>query len=476
MIRIFLVITALMALFFTSCAKEGSGEEGNGGGVVADGETEIDISFVTNAPTRASIAAESTISTVDVLVFDASGAAAEDDALFQYVRYAWLSTGTTYRATLKQDSDLNIYFAINARAVVDALTATAGVTTYAEVVEQLVLTSPGTLSVSSGLPMWGASNGVTISESNSIQSLGSIKLLRSVASADLSVTAQNFSLQSATVGYGANIGYLPYSVNNISVPDAAGYFHSVAPFVPAAMTTTVQWTQPVTAINEVQNVIYMYENDADESSASRTPTRVVLAGYYGTDNTTKITYYPLAFRDASTNDKLDVKRNSKYNIIVTNVNGEGYDTLGEALTGEEVNMTYEVIPWDDFEEGDIYIDGTHYISMPSRSATIGKEQGAEAYLIFTTNYELTDFSYRFDPDGSWVAYPNSVTSDSRFEANIMQDSEGNKYFHFISLLEYGTDDNPAVLYVRAGRILFTINVEQIRTTWDLGGDYDTQLG
>lgn len=471
--RIFLLITTLMAIFFTSCAKDGSNEGGNGG--VADGETEIDISFVTTATTRASIAAESTINTVDILVFDASGATTEDDAVFQYSRYAWLSTGTTYRATLKQGSDLNIYFAINARAVVDALTATAGVTTYAGVVEQLLLTSPSTLNVSTGLPMWGALNGVTISESNSIQSLGSIKLLRSVASADLSVTAQNFNLQSATVGYGANIGYLPYSADKISTPDASGYFYSVDPFVPAAMTTTVQWTQPVTAINEVQNVIYMYENGADENSATRTPTRIVLAGYYGTDNTTKITYYPLAFRDASTNDKLKVKRNSKYNIIVTSVNGEGYETLDEAMTGEEVNMTYDVIPWDDFEEGDIYIDGTHFISMPSRSAILGKEQGAEAYLIFTTNYELTDFSYRFDPDGGWVAYPGSVASDSRFQADITQDSEGNNYFHFISLLEYGTDDNPAVLYVKAGRILFTINVEQIRNTWDLGGDYDTQL-
>jgi len=479
---IFCLIPALCLL--ASCQKERSVRTGGQGT-----DKEVQFKFPSRASSRATVV-DDAISTLDVMLFlrDPADPTNTDKSQYICTRYAWQLSDGSWRTTLPLETagGADIYFAVNAHTLVTGLVEGASPTiaagmTYAAAKALLVLqapsNAPGATIGDNGLPMWGCILNQVIAD-KPLNDYGTIYLLRAVASTDITVSDASFTLQQGILCYAADQGYLPYTPSNTTAAPTGG-FQANGPEVPAAMTSasTADWTydvQPADA-NAVVGVFYMYENDAPVNTAN-TSTKVVLAGVWnnpaGSGNTT---YYPLALKaddGTGTMVKSQVVRNNKYIIIVSKVLGDGYPTLDQAKSAEEVNMDYQVIPWNANQPADAIIDGTQYVFL-SRDANAGLDKQAVLYrpasstdmLAFSTNIPLTSFVLSLDNGGQQnVAYVDATTtlSNADFSVSIQSDASDNTWFSFTALNAYNaaSTDNPSTLTVTAGRISFQIVISQ----------------
>ena len=443
--------------------------------------SEVDLRFSTSeVMTRSGEVSERAINTVDVLVFGGT------PKTFMYHRYAWQKSGNLYSATLKIGTDQDLYFAINARSVIDAAALTEGMS-WSEAQAALVMENPEAFNLTTtnnGLPMWGFALNRTISDApsnSSVNNLGTIKLLRSVAAVEINVEDDNFTLKEGSIAYGADKGLLAFNPTNISTPDVQGNFRTNNLEIPTEMTPAKTWYRtPQTGSNELKHVFYMYENNNLSKH-----TKVILEGKWSGSSKGN-TFYPLSLRNQETNDKLPVKRNNKFIIIVTKVNGDGYATWEEARDAEEVNMDYDVIVWDESHDESIIIDGSQYIMMQrsandnsvGRTATLYRATGSADSIAFNTNIPLETFEMQLDNGGGFPDLSDkTLIENARFRAEI-KTVDGINYFKFNALQNYGVTNNPSTLTVTTGRIKFEITINQINfdpNDWIDGGEYEIEL-
>lgn len=477
-----------MALLFSSCLSDREVLP------VGDGEKEVEITFKTpGAKMRAAIPEEDDLKDITLLVFEDSSASSK----FLFSRYAWRSSSVTnsFKTTLKMGNNLAIYFVANAKDLITDLENTSKLvketTTWSDAKEFLILDTPSTFDLTTkGLPMWGHKFGVTINDAPN-NNIGTVNLLRAVASVDISVTASDFTLEKGHLIFAANKGYLAYdpsllSANQVTVPQS-----------PTGMTTTIDWSKTVSAADNgtIDNYFYMYDNATPLVwTGINRPTRVILEGKWtGAGGSGNTTFYPLSFRDYNSAtqkfEKKQVTRNNKYLITVTEVNGDGWNSIDDAKDADDVNMEYEVVMWNENEDGTIEIDGTNYFYRAASSVVLGYKVHSTEYpntkeIVIRTNYALSDVKMTFTPGGTGVA---GSVSNGRFKAELLEvdtdgtPSSGDEYrcFRFTGLKDYAVDtENPSVLYVTAGRIAFTITVAQnFRSSepWEDGGGTNTDL-
>lgn len=462
----------MLAIALSSCSKEKSDC-----GASKAGEREVELKLSTAIATRTpGEDAEKDIKSIELLVFDRTGVSI-DDAKFLYSRYVFPKSASTYSSTLKIGNHLDIYVAVNASSLVNSGQITEGMK-WSDARKKLVMTNPDQIDpFTNGLPMWGYVYDYTVAD-QPINYMGTIKLLRSVASTDVNITATNFTLAKGHIVYGATQGYLPFTPSNMSAPDANGDFKPNSAEIPELTTFDREWYRtPVAGENKLMNVFYMYEQAIVPGQSN---TKVILEGRWSGSTQPGNTFYPLAFRRTSDNSKLPVLRNAKYVIIVTNVNGDGYDNIEDAKDAEAVNMQYDVIPWDNNLDGDIMIDGSKYLAMPSKTASLTREVGAEKELIFDTNFDLSDIKMSFDGT-NWETL--AIDAHPRFKVEVKKrtNSSGVEYNCFVitTKLPYGTTNNPALLdVVVGGRIKFTITMTQLDRNpddWDEGANVDRNL-
>ena len=448
----------------------------------ADGR-DVELRFsTTDITTRSGDASESEINTVDILVFDGA------NQTFKYRRYAWQRYGSLYGATLKIGTNQDLYFAVNARSIIDNASLTEGMS-WSEAQKALVMENPQSFNLSAtnnGLPMWGYVLNQTINDAPSNSSsnyLGVIKLLRSVAAVELTVSDATFTLKEGSIVYGADKGLLAFAPANASTPDIQGNFRTNALEIPAGMTVSKTWKRtPPTGSNQLKHVFYMYENDNLSKH-----TKIILEGECG-GSSKGATFYPLSLRNPNTNNKLPVKRNTKFIIVVTKVNGDGYVTWEEARDAEEANMDYEVIEWDGVFDESIIINDSQYVSLQrsgndnnvDRAAILYRAVGSTDAIVFDTNIPLNNFEMKLNNGGSFLN-PNNKTliANNRFSVEIKTVNNIN-FFEFTALQNYAgnASDNPSALTVRAGRIEFNITILQRDadpTDWTDGGGYEFEL-
>lgn len=464
-------------------------------GHATSGEAEIEMAF-TRPLTYASgdeTNEEKAIKTLDLLVFQRQGTGGSaDDALFVEKRNAWLKSGSTskYNSVIRIGDHLDIYFVVNQRTLTGDLETNgdleAGATTYAEAREKLVLENPeelGTNLSSNGLPMWGYLADQTIAD-QTYTNLGTVKLLRAVASADITVAAPNFTLGKGHVVFGADKGYLPFTPANIDATD-----NVTNPEIPTGMVATTDWSYTGTTSTSPQaidNQFYMYENDAPAvTGTGRRSTKVVLEGVYtGPGGSGNTTFYPLSFKDPASNNKLQVKRNWKYVLIVTKVNGDGYPTLETAKDGEDLNMEYQVIPWNGNEDDDIQVIGSKYIANYPRAVELYRPATSVKKFVMMSNFAIGDFELELDNGGD-LPDPADKTEieNARFNVKLNAGANPEEFeFTVTTLLDYdpAAADNPSVLKVTVGGIVwFEVIISQANETpvdWIDGGNQDNDLG
>lgn len=470
-----LLLLLIPLLAFSACRK---GPDVDPVGPL-EGETEVEMMLVASGvATRAAITAEDALNDITILVVDGSGK-------YQYKKEAWKTSDGTFKSNLKIASGLTLYIAANAKAFLGSSTIenllVAG-TAWADIEPLLVLSgAPSALSYSAGLPMWSRVTNVEIKDQPQ-NYLGTVGLLRSIASTDITVTKTNFVLEEVYLCYGADRGYLPYDYTKVS----GNPIQSDEAISPIGMLTDQQWS--TTAITggatdySVDNYFYMYENATSLTpSATNRPTKVVLKGKY--DNGAS-TFYPLTFRapastPGGTETKLQVTRNCKYIIVVTKVNGDGYGSLDEAKTGEDVNADYSVIEWNMNDDDDIFIDGSKFLSVGGKTATLYRPAGSTCFIPVTTNYTAAEILMKFK--GSAVDAVNPLIENDRFKIEL-KEVNGSLGLLFTAKQAYGdgaADDHTATMVVSVGRIQFEIVINQLDNNpngWIDGGNQDEDLG
>lgn len=474
--RILPLIYVLLVLTACSHSRE---EEGGGGSAIRNTVDVIMKIYITSptSSTRAYVTEESKVNSVALLVFERNNSLPNDaeSATFLYSRTAWQQSGTTYRTTLPTGSNLDIYYAINADASLIASVNEGE--TFAEAYPKLVLTNPEAL-VKDNLPMWGILQGVTLSESDEVINLGTISLLRSVASTDIVIKDTSFNFEEGTIVYATNQGYLAHRFSDVS--SATGQI--TGPLVPSGTTYTTSWTESATtnadSYQSIENVFYFFDNDAT-ASTSQNYTKLIIKGSY--DGGTA-TYYPLAFRN-NNQEKIQAARNRKFTITVNNVHSDGYETIEEAMEADDVAVDYEVLEWDDYSN-EIEVttpDGTlYYVSFTDgRTAQVGDLRFSEAYLFFSSNaitWESgapTNVTMWFTDDTTTTSTTGSVASD-RFNVDLIQQSDGEYYFFITTLAAYAATsagNYTQTVTVNIGDLLqFTITMTQLQNGWTQGSD------
>ena len=419
------------------------------------GEREVEIML-----TRAGEVTDRGVATIDVLVFDGAGTNT-DNAKFLYSTHAWNRSASTYTSVLKLGTELDIYFAVNARSVVSGAALVAGTTTWAQARQMLEMTTSSDLYTvgetnSTGLPMWGKVLDATIADSPK-NSLGTVELTRAVASVDVEIqtgASADFTLEKSYIAFAADRGYLSDGI-------------------PASMDASQTLEFTPSAAGKVMDKMFIYENDAPVNTARRS-TKLILAGRFRGG---EITFYPLSLRrqDALTGDyvKGPVQRNMKFFVSISRIHDDGYPSLGAAMEGEDVNVEFVVIGWLSAGETDIIVDGTNWVSIGRKMADVRREIGSTDWIDFSTNVPLGDFSMTLT-DGA-LPDPNVKTTieNDRFGVTLTDEGDGKMRLTFTARQTYGTPLNPSVMTLTAGRIRFDIHIRQIDENpgdWIDGGE------
>lgn len=486
-----LIICALL----TSCAKEEVPQ------LSGSGETTVQMTFLNAAHTRALVPGElegiaqgtedeRKINTLDLLIF-------KNDA-FQYHRHATKygdDADNTFRATLKVDDNLTVYFMANSRDLIETL-AEAGYLQDGSAVDwstlrlQFIDNDPSRFVTRqedrANLPMWGVKSGLSVTE-NTISHWTGINLLRAVAGVDiyLDQAVNNFTFLDAYLYFVPDIGLL--------APSEASYNGGgeVSPESAPGMRTSLTLGPVQSTDRKVAHTFYLYDNDTDESTfvgegpGIRRYTRVVVGGIYNGQTY----YYPIDFLvdnpDGSVSyDK--ITRNSKYLFQIMEVTGPGYPTPEMASKEPPVHMTTHVYDWNIHDDKHVGYDGTYYISLDKKEAVVGRSIGSTNLINFSTNALSDVVTLNFTTSANGLQTPSDSglgIKNNRFSVDKVWDDTGTSIvkLKFTALADYdpvSSTSNKDAVTVRAGNVQFAISITQLNGSpgdWESGGNEETEL-
>lgn len=196
-------------------------------------------------------------------------------------------------------------------------------------------------------------------------------------------------------------------------------------------------------------------------------TCLVIGGYY--NGSTKETFYRVDFikrETKSPNDiitkQLDVLRNHRYRFNITKVAGPGTDKPEEALTTEPVNISCDVVVWDEADIDKIMYDGQYYLSVSKDKFHFGKDATSESYTIRTNwpdGYKIVDKEgnewAKTATQGTWAYF--TEPAGQKFEV-------GENMTSTVNVLANGTGKVRTIdagqLFVKAGRIKWPLQIKQ----------------
>lgn len=134
----------------------------------------------------------------------------------------------------------------------------------------------------------------------------------------------------------------------------------------------------------------------------------------------------------------------------------------------------------------IAIDGPNYLSVSSKKVTLYRDESSSGKIILSGTFTQKDIVFDFDPssvNSGFVAGGNENGQDTwlmndRFHIQVTGQST-NLTLTFMARKNY-SPANPAsnkdILLIRAGRITFEIDIEQINSKgWDNGGNEEVDF-
>ena len=354
------------------------------------------------------------------------------------------------------------------------------------------------------IPMWGESDakviteGVTFSDCFDQTGEGKTKihLIRSLARVDVGIS---FNADAASEETTPTTD-VPLTLESVRV-----YRYATSFLVPGTQTNTyysdngVRKPKPVlpdgvamaddtkclsfTAINDRTSVRDIYIPERLKGSDKSDRPCLVIGGKY--NGAAKATYYRLDFiktpkegHPKDTAEALDILRNHRYRFNITKVSGPGYDTPEEALSGEPVNIYFDVVVWDEAKVGEVRYDGQYYLAVTKDRFAFGKNGAAESFKIRTNwpqGYKIVDAAgnempkslaqadnasadrwlYFTEPTGQSFAVDTYMT-----ETLTVLDNPGQPRSIVAPATAAEAVNNPGSLFVQAGRIKWPLGVTQ----------------
>jgi hypothetical protein len=320
------------------------------------------------------------------------------------------------------------------------------------------------------VPMWGESEPETIG-GTTVRLSAPVGLMRTIARIDVALDTSvagltdRFRLKSVTL-YNTNTGGLivPSAVTR-EVRDGHPYAYVTAPSIPADLQPggarrrgPVDYTDfgaPGVVDRAMRGAIYTFEAAAD-ADATRTPC-IVVGGIYEDDASPS--YYRLDFLAADGTTRLDLLRNYRYAMNITGVTGRGYATPGEAFLSRAVNMTAEVLRWDEAAMGNIVFDGTNTLGVSRDAIGLwsdelnGPAEGntVEIHTDHPAGWAVEKIVDAADSTSAvaWLSLtPASGIRDDRVEAAITASDNT------------GGADRSAIVWIAAGRLRYPVRVDQ----------------
>ena len=498
---------AFMALTFaaclTGCSDDPQDDAQNfpqGGGEPAEGillDLNVTVPGIESAVTRSLDARdESTVNTLDVLVFGRTGNEKSDEDPFLYhvtprpgpsgSSGSSGSSSSSYQVTLKQ-SDTPVYLVLiaNARQVVTGKLSEMAGKNKGQVLSMLTFDTSQPWPQSGDaryLPMWGESAATTITSGTATNALGKILLLRAVARIDVGVNFVNDD----TAGEGEKKGseltgnkfkikkVLVYNTQNKSqiAPESENLKQgSLSEVVRPSLATGAELNKSAIAYElqsaglDMVRTIYTGEalNDSNQTNTqvggqiNAGDVCIVVGGYFtpqdGAENTTEITYYRINLvktKDASGNATAyhDLLRNFRYRVNITNVYGKGFNTPEDAYNAGPVNIETDMVAWNEGQMEDVVYDGQYQLSVTPREMTFYRNPHEQPVKIFATH-----------PDG-WkiVSKPQWISvSPENGSGNMSQPQEIKMN---VTEAYYGDKPREGEIMIQAGNLTMRAKVQQ----------------
>lgn len=356
------------------------------------------------------------------------------------------------------------------------------------------------------IPMWGESDKQAVSRTTKFNSCeasnngksntkneGVIHLVRALARIDVGVKFADEPTSEKTTGSETfkinSVRVYRYAQSMYVTGTQATTFRQMGanreplPHTPATMTPADNNNPLVfTAENEedakgyVRNIYIPEISNEGKNKDQRTC--LVIGGYY--NGSTKETYYRVDFIKRETKSptdvvtkQLDVLRNHRYRFNITDVKGPGTDDPGEALITEPVNITCDVVVWDEADIDKIMYDGQYYLSVSKDKFSFGKDATSESYTIRTNwpkGYEIVDkdgkvwakstdeattqntWAYFTEPTGQTFEIDKDMTST----VNVLDNAGDPRSIPTPEQLQKKEQQ----LFVKAGRIKWPLQITQ----------------
>lgn len=496
------------ALLFSSCVREGA-ESVSGPGAGESVRVEILLHAPESAgPTRSlTVSDEIRVEDVLVLFFRESGMQLHSVAEGRKLSPTTESDGRviTFETSFSVETNLAsqrfaciVLANVAGRYDYDTRLSWRGMT-YEELRKELRQTVSGKLYTSSpsAMAMWGRA-AESLVPSTPRQRL-SVPLLRSVARVDVSLAAEvpDFILDEVHV-------YKPSDALSL-MPDLSAYVADdpkvSAPSVPAeAAPLADNWVYTVQD-NSIDYSIYIPEADVlmggegAPGDANHTNRCALVVGGRYPDAASPRTYYRIDFKRGGaepSNTLMDVLRNHRYDVRITQVLGRGEETPDQAYEARTAEVTAEVIPWTDNNQ-DIVFDGANWASVERKRMDFGDGLGAEELLGLLSNVRPSQWSMQFSlPDGTVTAEESRGTTlrGRYFEvvkpADRPEDSSeqgGSLTVRTLQALPEYSDEGQTIrnttlherLTVRIGKLELVVDLYQhpyTDTEWDDGGNIE----
>lgn len=364
---------------------------------------------------------ENQVSTIDVLVFkEVDG----DEKFYYHTHGTNIDNSAAERkfsVSLRNSSDGNerhrfVIIANLRAAVTDAVAGFSATTTKESALAAISFSTNArwnttSSSVFTPLPMWGQSAGLHV-VTNTLQSsqIGTIKMLRALAKVDVGL---NFSASDVPQGLGNTFTIADVNVHNAQsealIAPATAHLTGEVVSAPSIPGTSSRLTTPITYSHTPADYgfvreIYIAEADNHVAGlANNQMTCLLVSGYY--NGSTVKSWYRIDFyertQDPSTaQSRLDILRNHRYKVNITSVGGPGYATEAEALNSSPINMSTEIIVWNEGEMNDIVFDGQYFLKVNMDEVNLFSEGRAQTIKVETDH----PAGWSIEASDSWVTY------------------------------------------------------------------------
>ena len=310
---------------------------------------------------------------------------------------------------------------------------------------------------------------VQVTETTSFSGANAFNMIRMVARIDVtlaSAVAANYSVKRV----------LYYNYNTVGRVWTKNYSGTVTtgttlPANPGTATAHTYYAVDNTRSGGLANTHFealLYAQEAAVNSATNRPCIVVeLEDKTGAS----VGHYRADFLSSSGLPKyLDILRNHRYKVEITNVYSNGFTEPDDAYNSTPVGMTATVVDWDEADMKETIVNGNYWVSISSRELEVDYTAHTDNSISITTNVSsgwsvvgvYNDANCTTAHGGAWLT--NASKSGNNLAVTVTQNT--------------GTTDRTAYVKIKAGTVEFTVKVTQklcyIRIT-DMGGNEITSL-